>query len=428
MARCDNCVTRPTLDFYRIDSTDRLHALDSLRAGMMLLGIVLHVLSLYIDFPLTRIPDAGTSAAFDFAFLLLHIFRMPVFFMMSGFFAALLLTRRGTRRFIANRTGRIVVPFVVGWLPLFVLVWMSAAFAVRQSHGKFVIADGGFRLGLFVRDQGLVHLWFLYYLIIYYALASGAWAVWRRLPAGPVTVAKMYFARLAPSPVGCALLCLFTFPALFRMRLGMPATSLSFIPNPAVLYLYGLFFFFGAALYAQRDLLPVLRRGAWTRVLLGLALFPLNFFATRFQGNLLLPDLRARALAAATGSISAWLLTLGLLGLFLEYANTPNRYIRYLTDAAYWLYLVHLPLVNYIGGILARTVLPLWLKALLTLVIAIPLLLLSYHLMVRSTFIGKTLNGRKYSRSLPEVEVEALPAPALEEQADLASPAVSALP
>jgi glucans biosynthesis protein C len=407
-----NRVTRPTLDLNRLDSTDRLHALDSLRASMMLLGIVLHVLSLYIDFPLGRIPDSGTSAAFDFGFLLLHVFRMPVFFMMSGFFAALLLTRRGARRFITNRTGRIVVPFVVGWLPLFVLVWMSAAYAVRQSHGKFIIADEGFRLGLFVRDEGLVHLWFLYYLIFYYALAIGAWEVWRRLPAGPVTVAKAYFARLAPSPVGCALLCLLTFPALFSMRLGILATSLSFIPRPAVLYVYGLFFFFGVALYSQRDLLPVLRRGAWTRVLLGLAVFPLNFLATRFQGNLLLPDLRARALAAATGSISGWLLTLGLLGLFLGYANAPNRYIRYLTDAAYWLYLVHLPLVNYIGGLLAPTVLPLWLKALLTLVIAIPLLLLSYHLMVRSTFIGKTLNGRKYPRSLPEVEIKTLHAAA----------------
>jgi peptidoglycan/LPS O-acetylase OafA/YrhL len=147
-------------------------------------------------------------------------------------------------------------------------------------------------------------------------------------------------------------------------------------------------------------------------VLVGLAIVPLNFVAVRLQGNLLSPDLRARVLAAATGSITAWLLTLGLLGLFLEHGSAPNRYLRYLMDAAYWLYLVHLPLVNYIGGLVARTALPLWLRALLTLVIAIPLLLLSYHFCVRSTFIGKTLNGRKYSRRLPEVEVETLHATA----------------
>jgi peptidoglycan/LPS O-acetylase OafA/YrhL len=101
-----------------------------------------------------------------------------------------------------------------------------------------------------------------------------------------------------------------------------------------------------------------------------------------------------------------------LLGLFLEYLNQPNRYLRYLTDAAYWVYLVHLPLVNYIGGLLARTALPLWLRALLTLVIAIPLLLLSYRYCVRSTFIGETLNGRKYPRKLPEAEARTMHAAA----------------
>jgi glucan biosynthesis protein C len=399
-------------DADRIGSADRMHSLDSLRACMMLLGVVLHVSALYIDFPVGRIPDAQTSTAFDFGYLLLHSFRMPVFFMMSGFFTALLLERRGARRFIANRTQRIVVPLVVSWFPLFVLTWMSAAFALRQNHARLILSDRTFSLVKFVRDEGLVHLWFLYYLIFYYALALGAAAIWRRLPASVVSRAGTYFARFAPSLVGTALLSLVSAPALFYMRRGILATSLSFVPRLSVLYVYGLFVFFGVALYSRRDLLPRFRQGAWTRVTAGLAIVPLNFAAARLQGNLLSPDLRALALTAVTGSIIAWLLTLGLLGLFLEYLSKPNRYLRYLTDAAYWVYLVHLPLVNYIGGLLARTALPLWLKALLTLVIAIPVLLISYHYCVRSTFIGKTLNGRRYPRKLPEVEAKTIHAAA----------------
>jgi glucans biosynthesis protein C len=379
---------------------------------MMLLGVVLHIATLYVDFPLGRVPDAQTSTAFDFGYLMLHLFRMPVFFMMSGFFTALLLERRGPRRFIANRTRRIVVPLVVSWFPLFVLTWMSAAFALRQNHARLMLPDKALSLAQFVRDKGLVHLWFLYYLIFYYALALGAAAIWRRLPAGVVSRAKTGFARFALSLPGCALLSLLTVPALFEMRRGILATSLSFIPDLSVLYAFGLFFFFGVGLYTRRDLLPLFRQGAWTRVIAGLAIVPLNLAAVYFQSDLPAPDLRALALAAVTGSIIAWLLTLGLLGLFLEYLSKPNRYLRYLTDAAYWVYLVHLPLVNYIGGLLARTALPLWLRALLTLVVAIPLLLLSYHYCVRSTFIGETLNGRKYPRKLPEAEARAMHAAA----------------
>lgn len=400
------------MDSYRLGSTDRLHSLDSLRSSMMLLGIVLHVINLYIDFPARRAPDAGTSTAFDFVYILLHLFRMPVFFLISGFFAALLLERRGARRFISNRTGRIVVPLVVGWLPLFILTWMSAAFVVRQTHARFLFAARKLSLAQFVRDEGLIHLWFLYYLIFFYALALVVAAIWRQLPPSVVQGERTFFAKFAPSPWACALLPLLTFPALFNMRQGMLETSLSFVPKLSVLYVYGLFFAFGAALCRQSELLAQFRRGAWTRVLLGLAIVPLNFAAMRMEGNPLAPDPGAMALAAATGSLIAWLLTLGLLGLFLEYGKAPNRYFRYLTDASYWLYLVHLPLVNYLGGVLARTALPLWLRPLVTLAAAIPLLLLSYHFCVRSTFIGKTLNGRIYPRVLPETEAKTMHATA----------------
>ena len=379
---------------------------------MMLLGIVLHVFNFYIDFPVQRVPDAQTSSVFDFGYLFLHLFRMPVFFLISGFFTALLLDRRGTRSFIENRAGRTVVPFVLSWLPLFTLTWWSAAFALRQAHATFNKSATSFNLGRFVRDDGLVHLWFLYYLIIFYVFALVAWPIVRRLPARVADFARTSFRRLAPSSLACLLLALLTFPGLLGMRRGVLATSLSFIPQPPVIYVYGLFFAFGAALYGQRDLLPVFARSAWTRLALGLAIVPVNFLAVRAQAYPLAPSMSVKLLAAATGSIIAWFMTYGLLGLFIRYANTPNRYARYLTDASYWIYLIHLPLVNFLGGVLAQSNLPLWLKPLSTLVIATPLLLLSYHFFVRSTIIGKILNGRRYSRNLPEIELRSAQATA----------------
>jgi len=44
---------------------------------------------------------------------------MPVFYVMAGFFAALLLARYGLPRAANNRFWRIAVPFVVGWIVLY---------------------------------------------------------------------------------------------------------------------------------------------------------------------------------------------------------------------------------------------------------------------------------------------------------------------
>ena len=45
-----------------------------------------------------------------------------------------------------------------------------------------------------------------------------------------------------------------------------------------------------------------------------------------------------------SAAASVWL-TLALLGLGQRFLDSRNRPLRYLADAAYWLYLVHLPLL-----------------------------------------------------------------------------------
>ena len=392
--------------FSAADSTGRLHSLDSLRACMMLLGIVLHTFNGYVDFPVGRVADARTSQAFDFGYLFLHLFRMPVFFVMSGFFASLLIDRRGIRDFIKNRSGRIVVPFAIAWLPLFILVWNSAAFLARQADAKLAHPGGEIHLTRFIRDDGLIHLWFLYYLIFYYAVVGVAAMACRKLPDFWKQAIRTKVIRWAPSLWACVFLSLLAFPAMFSMPLGILEPPLSFIPSASVLYFYGLFFTFGALLYCRRDLLPAFQKWAWFRLIAGLAIVPFNFAAVRLQGDLLSTDLRARAVAAATGALAIWLITTALLGLFYRYASASSPVMRYLTDSSYWLYLVHVPLVNYLGGLLAHSSLPLYLRASLTMAIIVPLLLVSYDYLVRPTVIGKTLNGRKYRRGLPEVEVK----------------------
>jgi hypothetical protein len=57
---------------------------------MMLLGLVLHSTVSFVTTPRAGWPyhDASTSVLFDIVVLFIHVFRMPLFFLMAGFFTA----------------------------------------------------------------------------------------------------------------------------------------------------------------------------------------------------------------------------------------------------------------------------------------------------------------------------------------------------
>ena len=74
--------------------------------------------------------------------------------------------------------------------------------------------------------------------------------------------------------------------------------------------------------------------------------------------------------------------------------------MRYVSDASYWMYLVHLPFAIGIPGVLAPAPLPAIVKFAITVAITTAATLVSYHYLVRATAIGALLNGRRYPRGL----------------------------
>ena len=96
-----------------------------------------------------------------------------------------------------------------------------------------------------------------------------------------------------------------------------------------------------------------------------------------------------------------WLLTYGLFGLFLRYMSHPSPRWRYMADASYWIYIVHVPFVMLLPLLFANVPAPGIVKVALVVAMATGLILVSYRYLVRSTFIGEQLNGRRYPRAAP---------------------------
>ena len=99
---------------------DRLHALDAVRVIALLLGIVLHgAMSFMMPIPAL---DSSQSTTLAVAFYVIHIFRMSAFYLIAGFFARMVVERRGVEAFIKDRAKRIVIPMIGLWPVLLALI------------------------------------------------------------------------------------------------------------------------------------------------------------------------------------------------------------------------------------------------------------------------------------------------------------------
>ena len=108
-----------------------------------------------------------------------------------------------------------------------------------------------------------------------------------------------------------------------------------------------------------------------------------------------LATLPLRPVTAAAQVVYAWFMSFGTMGLFRRVLKRERSWVRYISDSSYWLYLAHVPLVIGAQAIVAPWPLPSHVKFVLLLSVVTAILLLSYQLFVRYTWIGLVLNGRR---------------------------------
>ena len=91
----------------------------------------------------------------------------------------------------------------------------------------------------------------------------------------------------------------------------------------------------------------------------------------------------------------------GLVGLFSRYFAKYSAVGRYLSDAAYWVFLAHQPLLTLLAIPMFHWPLPPLLKFLLVTSATTVLCLLSYHYCVRGRRVGRLLGERFAPLSAP---------------------------
>ena len=230
---------------------------------MLLLGVFLHVsLSYFPDEPGLRdheqwyFYDNAESWLAPLFYLPVHVYRLPIFFVLAGFFAALLTTRRSFSGMLINRLRRLALPMLVA-IPLFLPAMYSAARFAYFNRGSSLLPLGGRESVWHLIQNDLHYLWFLWHLLLLCLITAVVGSMIQI--AGPrvqQSVRKLG-ELVACSPAGVALLLVATTALNMTMHPwpGFTDTDTTYVPAANVFLSYGVYFAYGIALYSNCKML-----------------------------------------------------------------------------------------------------------------------------------------------------------------------------
>lgn len=377
-----------------IKTEARIPYLDNVRALAMMIGVIFHASLAYSplmhNFWLTA--EQQQSEWIDVVAWFLHLFRMPVFFIISGFFVHLLLEKKGIKGMLKNRLFRVFVPFLVFMPLILIAMGLLITFAITNVANPSPIVSFIISASKMPNPPPpqitTVHLWFLYQLTFFCVLIVGLHKLkviqWI---SKVMSNYPLWFVFLFP---------LLLVPAFYSQSMPHPAPE-SFMPQLWSFGLYGLLFVVGFAWYQSIDFLEKIEKYIWLFLGLGVILYACFYPIFPKTVDLLNPvtlDTNVKVVGAFLEAYIAVLMSFATLIIGKRYLNQNSPVVRYIADASYWIYIVHLPLLFLIQFYLLDVSWNLWVEFLVSSVLTLAIGMLSYVLLVRWTFIGRMLNGK----------------------------------
>lgn len=312
----------------------RLYHLDFLRAVMLFIGV----------FYRSAHADAGTGE-YDFVRGLSGAFRMACFFIISGYFSAMVLERRGDLSFLKGRMTMLAVPALV-------CVLLLAPFTTEWMVAYYTEAGAGESFKMF----WMQHAWFLLSLLVF------------TLPLGYIVRYTRDIVRwlTAYMPLGVARLllfagvvavCVFLHQFLLpRYMWGIPWIHLVGLfvlitVQHFPYFLLGVFMYLWKDLYGKFNHHPALWGGV-SLVCVGGALG--IELGSRYLDSAGFALSGLSYLTMTYDYILAIVISLALFSISARYLDKDFYIVRIMAQSAYTVYVVHFILVAFLLFILQR--------------------------------------------------------------------------
>lgn len=338
-------------------------------------GIVIHAAQVFAPTP-WRVNNTDASEYFQYLIDGIHWFRMHSFYMIAGFFAAMLLMRYPVREYLKMRLFRLGIPIIFCGLTFNSLSHLISYQNYRNGLSAF---DADYWLG----GGWVGQLWFVINLMLYLALIGLVVAVFpnllRRVKEWPLRLWHL-FVLLAVS--------VFLLQRIgWRMPEPLIGDKWFFISVPD-LFKYLPYFALGIVFYLKLGLFERWMSRPVASILMVAGIFVLRNVTAEVLGMEYVWEL-LEVMAVL------WFMA-ALFWLCQKYFNDDNGLVRTISDSSYTLYLVHSPILLGFASFLVNLELNMVLKFVL-LVVATWLASFAIHQYVVERFgvMKLLLNGKR---------------------------------
>ena len=362
----------------------RYHNLDFLRAFAMMMGLVIHAPLLFWVPDFAKVYGIENIAPAEEWVNIMGRFisswRMPLFFLLSGFFAILVIERKGTSQFLRDRVIRV---------GLTCLVFSSL----------YDISDGSF-------DFTTLHLWFLYELMIFVLFFSLLYRL--------KIIKDVLCMKISPKLlVILALFIVLTVPLAYILNnwwhpSALKASTTYFDLKAGNMLYYFSYFLAGVILYSNQNIFIKLKNTK-TILLLG-TLSLLAFFLRIYSDHLTIgqadnltevAQMQFDPILVFFNSVmigmNSILLCLLFIGLASKFIQSDSAIIRWFVELSYPVYIIHIiPItmmsaVFYHVGLSQFSILP------LAVITGFFVCVILYYVFIKFTPLNWLING--YSKS-----------------------------
>lgn len=384
----------------------RRFELDWLRS-LVVLGLILyHAAVVFAVGPGDYVKSPQRSIIFDLAATMVSFFGMPLLFVVAGAATWFALGRRTPGRYALERVARLAVPFIFGVLtlvPIQLYYARRASPAYTLTYLQFyryfltgwanIARHGVFGLGF----QYWGHLWFVLYLLAVSVFLLPL-AQWLRRPGARRAVAGM--ASRAHSWLTLFVLVgapLMVIEAALQGPIGTLAYAdyISLYSGPAGLVLYAAAFLLGYLIYSDPRWQRAVVSARMVALAQALALIALHEGTLAVAGDYLASaPWGALMIRILRGYITGCLL-IAILGFAQRHLARDGAVLRYLNEASYPVYVLHMPILTVLGFYIVRWPAPMVVQFVLLIVATAGVTFAVYEGIVRRVPLVRFLFGIK---------------------------------
>jgi len=366
---------------------ERQYFIDWLRIGLIISVFFFHVGMIF------RPEQWHVNSAESFEFLdpimwWLHLWRMPLLFLVSGVGTYYAIGHRTSWQYLKERFTRLYIPFTFGFftlVPLMVYVERIPKYASFLEYIPHMFDGGPYPVG----NISWHHLWFILYLFIISLLIT---PFLNYTKSGHYNMVRGKLIAFTTKRMGLNWLLPIIIISQLILRQYFPKSTHALYNDWAFFSYYLIFFISGFMLFTSPKVIQALAKDRrlylYQSVIFTVVLFSLPVIFGQ-------PSMAQDYTRGMTEMIISLSCGLTAIGYFKRYFNKDHKYRKVMNEAIYPFYLLHQPALIFVGYVVLKWDISYGLQAVLITLFSLVSIIITYWFIIRKLSVLRIAFGMK---------------------------------